>query len=48
MRISITLDEDVYQFAKLYAKERGVTLSKAISELVRKGAEVLQSASPSP
>jgi hypothetical protein len=36
MRTSITLDEDVYQLACLYAKGRGTTLSAAINELVRK------------
>jgi len=38
MRTTITLDEDIYQFAKLYAKERGITPSKAVCELVRKRA----------
>jgi hypothetical protein len=41
------LDENVYQIAKLYAKERGITLSKAICELYRKGMEAMQYASPS-
>jgi macrodomain Ter protein organizer (MatP/YcbG family) len=36
MRTSITLDEDVYQLASLYAKGRGTTFSAAINELVRK------------
>jgi hypothetical protein len=47
MRTTITLDEDIYQFAKLYAKERGITPSKAVCELVRKGMEAMQSTSPS-
>ena len=36
MRTSITLDEDVYQLAYLYAAGRGTTLSTAINEIVRK------------
>ena len=47
MRTSITLDEDVYQHATLYARGRGVTLSTAISEMARKGVEAMQSTSPS-
>jgi hypothetical protein len=48
MRTSITLDEDVYQHATLYAKGRGVTLSTALNEISRKGVEALHSTSPSP
>jgi hypothetical protein len=48
MRTSITLDEDVYQLAFLYAKGRGVTLGAAIGEMVRKGASAPRSDSPSP
>jgi hypothetical protein len=48
MRTSITLDEDVYQLASLYAKGRGVTLGAAIGEMVRKGAAAPRSGSPSP
>jgi hypothetical protein len=48
MRTSITLDEDVYQLAWLYAKGRGVTLGAAIGELARKGASAPPSGSPSP
>jgi hypothetical protein len=47
MRTSVTLDEDVYQLATLYAKGRGVTLGAALSELARKGCSA-QSESPSP
>ena len=46
MRTSITLAEDAYQLATLYAKGRGVTLSTAISEMVRKGAAPSRSSSP--
>jgi macrodomain Ter protein organizer (MatP/YcbG family) len=47
MRTSITLDEDVYQLAYLYAKGRGTTLSAAINELVRKAEAPPRSASSS-
>ena len=33
MRTSITLDENVYQLASLYAAGRGITLSAAINEV---------------
>ena len=46
IRTSITLDEDVYQLASLYAKGRRVNLSTAISEMARKGVEAMQSTSP--
>jgi macrodomain Ter protein organizer (MatP/YcbG family) len=36
MRTSINLDDDAYQLASLYAKGRGITLSAAINEVVRK------------
>jgi hypothetical protein len=36
MRTSVTLDDDVYQLASLYAAGRGITLSAAINEAVRK------------
>jgi hypothetical protein len=48
MRTSITLDDDVYQLATLYAKGRGITLSAALSELARKGGTEPPSESPSP
>ena len=47
MRTSITLDDDVYQLASLYAAGRGITLSAAINEAVRKIGEP-RSASSSP
>jgi hypothetical protein len=47
MRTSITLDDDVYQLASLYAAGRGITLSAAINEAVRKIGEVPRSASDS-
>jgi hypothetical protein len=36
MRTPITLDDDVHEFAKYYANARGITLSAAMNELVRK------------
>ena len=38
MRTTVTLDQDVYELATLYARGRGVTLGTALSELARKGA----------
>lgn len=37
MRTTVTLDQDVYELATLYARGRGMTLSAALSELARKG-----------
>ncbi|MGD0293697.1 MAG: hypothetical protein ABSB30_07560 [Terracidiphilus sp.] len=48
MRTSITLDEDVYEIATLYAKGRGVTLGAAICEIVRRATSAPSSVSPSP
>ena len=36
MRTTVTLDDDVYELATLYAHGRGVTLGAALSELARK------------
>ena len=36
MRTTITLDEETHAFASYYAKARGLTLSAAIDELIRK------------
>jgi hypothetical protein len=36
MRTTITLDDDVHEFAKYYANGRGISLSAAMNELVRK------------
>lgn len=35
MRTTIRLDDDVYEFASIYALANGFTLSRAISELIR-------------
>lgn len=36
MRTSVTLDDDIYELASLYARGRGVSLGSALSELVRR------------
>jgi hypothetical protein len=36
MRTSVTLEDDVYTHAAVYAAARGITLGKAIGELIRK------------
>jgi hypothetical protein len=48
MRTTITLDEDVYQLATLYAHGRGMTLGAAVSEMARNGVAPSRSESPSP
>ena len=48
MRTTITLDEDVYQLATLYAHGRGMTLGAAISEMARNGVAAPHSESDSP
>ena len=37
MRTTITMDEETAKVAAQYARSRGVSLSKAISELVQRG-----------
>lgn len=36
MRTTVTLDDDVHEFAMYYANAKGITLSAAMNELVRK------------
>jgi hypothetical protein len=36
MRTTITLDDDVYELASMYAAGRGITLGAAVGELMRK------------
>ena len=36
MRTTITLDDETHEFAAYYARVRGLTLSAAIDELIRK------------
>ncbi len=35
MRTTITLDDDIHEFATVYAAAKGMTLSAAINELLR-------------
>ena len=42
MRTSITLEADVYHFASAYAGAKGITLSAAISELVRRAEQMAE------
>ena len=37
MRTTLSLDDDVFREAKVYAKSRDLALGKAVSELVRRG-----------
>lgn len=39
MRTTITLNDDTHSFANYYAHARGLTLSAAIDELIRKAQE---------
>jgi len=36
MRTTVTLDDDVHEFASVYAAAKGMTLSATINELIRK------------
>ncbi len=47
MRTTITLDDDVHEFATYYANARGISLSAAMNELVRK-AESAPAPAPGP
>lgn len=37
MRTTLSLDDDVFREAKVYAEGRDIALGKAVSELVRRG-----------
>jgi hypothetical protein len=37
MRTTISLDDDIFREAKVYAESRDIALGKAVSELVRRG-----------
>ncbi|MGO9434073.1 MAG: hypothetical protein ACLP00_07220 [Terracidiphilus sp.] len=47
MRTNINLSDDVHQFASLYADANGISLSAAVTELIRK-AQTLETAEPKP
>jgi hypothetical protein len=36
MRLTVNLDADVYDFSSAYANAKGITLSAAIGELIRR------------
>ena len=36
MRTTVNLDDDVHEFATIYAEAKGISLSHALNELVRK------------
>jgi hypothetical protein len=48
MRLTVNLDPDVYNFTSAYAGAKGITLSAAISELVRKAEHEPEPGSDSP
>jgi hypothetical protein len=48
MRLTVNLEPDVYNFAAAYAGAKGITLSAAISELVRRGEQAPGVGSDSP
>jgi len=48
MRLTVNLDADVYSFTSAYAGAKGISLSAAISELVRRAEQVPGSGSDSP
>jgi hypothetical protein len=46
MRTTITLDDETHRFASYYARARGLTLSAAIDELIRKAEAAPEPAPP--
>ncbi len=48
MRTTVNLAADVYSFASVYAGAKGITLSAAISELVRRAEQAPAPGSDSP
>ncbi len=48
MRTSVTLDDDIYEFASMYANARDITLGAAIGELIRSRREVAATQTGSP
>jgi hypothetical protein len=48
MRTSITLDDDVYELASVYARAREITLGAALGELVRRGRDAILAQSEFP
>lgn len=48
MRLTVNLDPDVYSFTSAYAGAKGITLSAALSELVRRAEQTPEQGSDSP
>ena len=48
MRTTVNLDADVYSFTSAYAGAKGITLSAAISELIRRAEKTPEPESDSP
>ncbi len=48
MRTTLNLDDDVHRFASRYAHAKGISLSKAIGELVRRAEVVPEPGADSP
>ena len=48
MRLTVNLDPDVYSFTSAYAGAKGITLSAALGELVRRAEQTPEQASGSP
>ncbi len=47
MRLTVNLDPDVYSFTAAYAGAKGITLSAALGELVRRAEQAPQAGSDS-
>ena len=48
MRMTVNLDADVYSFTSAYAGAKGITLSAAIGELIRRAEQVPEPGNDSP
>lgn len=48
MRMTVNLDADVYSFARAYAGGKGISLSAAIGELIRRAEKVPEAGGDSP
>lgn len=47
MRLTVNLDEDAYSFTSAYAGAKGITLSAALSELIRRAEQTAEPPSES-
>jgi len=48
VRLTVNLDPDVYSFTSAYAEAKGITLSAAVCELVRRAEQTPEPGSDSP